>query len=155
MNEADRAANLAALRSKAHEALDALWRDGLMTRQQAYNWLARHMRMKPEDCHITKMDEQQCGSVIALARAKRRQMSFEGAPRRIRPHAPDVGKEAAANQADQTGAKLDEWRYGVVRRKELEEQQHSEDDEEIPLPGEPDDTYGYGDPDHHLYDNLD
>ncbi len=129
MNDADRAANLAALRSKAHDALDALWREGLMSRPQAYNWLARHMRLAPKDCHISNMDEQQCGQVITLARAKRRQMAFEGAPKHVRPHQGDIGKEAAASQADRSGAELDRWRFGVVRRMELDEQARPENDE--------------------------
>lgn len=67
-------ANLFAMRVKTHDAVDALWRTKRMTRTQTYNWLARHMKLAPKDCHIGNFDVQQCHQAISAARAKLRQL---------------------------------------------------------------------------------
>lgn len=64
--------NLYAMRMKAHAAVDALWMNGYMTRQSAYNFLARHMNMKPEDCHIALFTVEQCQKAILAARERLR-----------------------------------------------------------------------------------
>lgn len=54
-------------RRKAHESFDRIWKDGYMTRTQAYKWLARRLRMTEEDCHISKMGERTAKRVVAVS----------------------------------------------------------------------------------------
>jgi hypothetical protein len=47
------------LRAKAHESFDQLWRSGLMTRSDAYRWLARELEIDGEACHISLLTQDQ------------------------------------------------------------------------------------------------
>lgn len=54
-------------RVKAHEAFDELWKQGEVTRGQAYRWLTVKMKLgKP--AHIAEMNIAQCRKVIALVK---------------------------------------------------------------------------------------
>lgn len=53
-------------RMAAHAAFDSWWQAGSMTRNQAYAWLARRLRLSPRRCHIACFDEGQCEAVMAL-----------------------------------------------------------------------------------------
>jgi|SRR5581483_929282 len=64
--------NLYAMRIRAHAAVDALWMKGYVTRQTAYNWLARRMKLTPETCHIALFTLDQCRKAIKEARARLR-----------------------------------------------------------------------------------
>jgi len=55
-------------RSKAHRAFDPLWKDGDLTRKQAYAWLASAMDIHVADCHISHFSEWQCEEVIQICR---------------------------------------------------------------------------------------
>jgi zinc-finger-containing domain len=57
-------ADLRAARAKAHEAFDPLWDGGLMTRTQAYIWLANRIGLRREDVHIGRFNAEQCQRVI-------------------------------------------------------------------------------------------
>lgn len=57
-------ATLRKAKKMAHEVFDKLWRNGGMTRDQAYAWLAKKMELSPDDCHIGKFDEWQCAEAI-------------------------------------------------------------------------------------------
>lgn len=61
---ADRETKLA--RIEAHAAFDALWKDGLLGRKNAYRWMRKAMGLKPDDCHIAKFTKEQCAIAIAL-----------------------------------------------------------------------------------------
>lgn len=61
---------LSHLRIEAHQALDARWQFGTMTRKQAYVWLARHMGLSLDDCHIGMFGEKECERVIEICRSK-------------------------------------------------------------------------------------
>jgi hypothetical protein len=55
-------------RRSAHAAFDPLWKDGEMTREAAYEWLAHAMRMPRMNCHIGAMDAEECQRVrLAVA----------------------------------------------------------------------------------------
>jgi len=54
-------------RTTAHEAFDALWKSGQMSRTEAYSRLAAHMGLPSRDCHIQKFDAAQCDTVILWA----------------------------------------------------------------------------------------
>jgi len=46
-------------RIAAHDALDPLWKDGHISRTEAYRLLARVMKMPREKCHIGDMNLEQ------------------------------------------------------------------------------------------------
>ena len=50
-------------RIAAHEAFDALWEHGTISRDQAYRWLSKEFG---RDAHISKMDIEDCQRVIEL-----------------------------------------------------------------------------------------
>lgn len=59
----------AALRHKriqAHAALGRLWRDGLMSKRQAYLWLQAKLDLSERDAHIGRFSEFRCEQVIQL-----------------------------------------------------------------------------------------
>ncbi|AJD83131.1 hypothetical protein [Paracoccus phage vB_PmaS-R3] len=53
------------LRAKAHEAFDVLWRHSLLTRDEAYEWLARILGIALENAHIGRLTDAQLERVIA------------------------------------------------------------------------------------------
>jgi hypothetical protein len=57
-------------RMAAHEGFDHLWRGGLMTRSDAYAWLAEAMRLPPEECHIGMMTKAQAKEAARLSVVK-------------------------------------------------------------------------------------
>lgn len=57
-------AELRALRHKAHQEFDRLWRQGPYSRKEAYAWLATVLNLKVEQCHIGQMDEEDCNRVL-------------------------------------------------------------------------------------------
>lgn len=62
-------ASLRRLKQKAHAAFDPLWRSGDMTRAEAYSWLARHLGVSENNCHIGMMDEDGCRAVVHILRS--------------------------------------------------------------------------------------
>lgn len=64
-------AELRGARREAHSAFDSLWqhrkgRAAKRLRGSMYVWLAEEMNLSREDCHIGKMDVQQCQRVVEL-----------------------------------------------------------------------------------------
>lgn len=60
-----------ALRKKrhdAHVALDSLWKNGVMSRKEAYRLLQLSMGLPAEEAHIAKFSAARCDEVIALSR---------------------------------------------------------------------------------------
>lgn len=55
-----------ALRVKAHEAFDGLWRSHGVHRATAYRWLGRVMGLGKGECHIGLFDKSQCERVVFL-----------------------------------------------------------------------------------------
>jgi len=55
------------LKMAAHSAFDPLWRNGAMTRNEAYAALAKFMGLTKKQCHIGKFDEGQCRRVIEFS----------------------------------------------------------------------------------------
>lgn len=51
-------------RSLAHAVFDRLWRNGTMTRGEAYGWLASTLRLTPEQAHMGQMDLATCRRVV-------------------------------------------------------------------------------------------
>ena len=49
---------------RAHAAFDAIWKTGLMSRTEAYQWLAD--RMYKTEVHIAELDVPDCQTVIKI-----------------------------------------------------------------------------------------
>ena len=57
---------LRTLKKEAHKQFDKKWREGDMTREEAYIWLANNLHISLKDCHIGMFDVQMCKKVISL-----------------------------------------------------------------------------------------
>lgn len=55
-------------KNKAHSAFDPLWKSGLMTRKEAYEWLSITLHIAQEDCHIGMFDVRTCERVVEVCR---------------------------------------------------------------------------------------
>jgi hypothetical protein len=56
-------------RSLAHRKFDPLWQYGVFpSRQAAYKWLSKAMRLPLEKTHVAMFDKWQCQRVIALVK---------------------------------------------------------------------------------------
>lgn len=53
-------------RRQAHNALDRLWKQGLMIRKEAYRWLQVQMGLPESDAHIGRFSEFRYEQVISL-----------------------------------------------------------------------------------------
>lgn len=51
-------------KSNAHQAFDYIWQDRIMTRKEAYAWLAKELGIPPDRCHIGMMDVSTCNAVV-------------------------------------------------------------------------------------------
>jgi len=59
---------LRTLKMEAHKQFDPIWKSGLMSRKEAYRWLADMLRIHTDDCHIGMFDIKMCQRVIHLCR---------------------------------------------------------------------------------------
>lgn len=57
-------AELRALKSKGHALFDSIWKEGIITRNNAYALLAEKMKIKLHNCHFGMFDKQQCREAI-------------------------------------------------------------------------------------------
>jgi hypothetical protein len=57
---------LARARMMAHKAFDPKWESGKMSRNEAYHWLAKELKIPKEQCHMMLMDEATCLEVVRL-----------------------------------------------------------------------------------------
>ena len=57
-------------RNQAHTEFDKLWRGNtrILTRFNAYKWLAEEMDLKQEDTHIALFEIEQCKKVVELVK---------------------------------------------------------------------------------------
>lgn len=53
-------------RRQAHIALNQLWKQGLMTRKEAYRWLQVQLGLPEAEAHIARFSEFRCQQVIDL-----------------------------------------------------------------------------------------
>lgn len=54
----------------AHAVFDPLWKDGEMSRNAAYRWLAEQLGIKVKNCHIGGFDLDQCREVVRICRER-------------------------------------------------------------------------------------
>lgn len=48
------------MKMRAHESFDKLWKEGYMSRKDAYKWLSEEMGLPAEQTHIGMFDIQKC-----------------------------------------------------------------------------------------------
>ena len=53
---------------QAHAVFDPLWKDGPLTRNEAYRWLSKAMNLHPDDTHIGMFDIGDCLRVEQLVK---------------------------------------------------------------------------------------
>jgi hypothetical protein len=58
-------------RNAAHRVFDPLWRDGAMSRGEAYAWLASELGLDRKRCHIGMMTAAEARRVVAIVRRYR------------------------------------------------------------------------------------
>ena len=63
-------AELRAMKSKAHKAFDPLWKEGYMSRREAYTWLSEALDISSDECHIGMFDVPRCEEAVALCEEK-------------------------------------------------------------------------------------
>ena len=61
------------LRRKTHSAFDPLWKEGSMTRSEAYSWMGEVLGLEKKDCHIAMLSEGNCLKLIDEVK-KRKEM---------------------------------------------------------------------------------
>ena len=61
--------NLRHKRILAHKAFDRLWKEGVMTKRQAYIWMQAKFGLSSEQAHIAKFSEYMCDELIAICNA--------------------------------------------------------------------------------------
>lgn len=61
----------------AHEEFDKLWKQGYLTRTEAYKWLASKLNISLKKCHISKLNESQCFDVERLSMKKLKKLKRE------------------------------------------------------------------------------
>ena len=59
---------LRTLKMEAHKQFDPIWKSGLMSRKEAYKWLADMLKIPVDECHIGMFDIKMCQKVIHLCR---------------------------------------------------------------------------------------
>ena len=62
-------AELRAAKKMAHDAFDPVWRDGGISRRDAYAWLAGMLGIELQQCHIGLFDTDQCAAVARAVHA--------------------------------------------------------------------------------------
>lgn len=68
---------LRTLKTEAHKQFDPIWKSGLMTRKEAYKWLADMLSIPYEECHIGMFDIKMCQRVIHLCKEQDNQVLNE------------------------------------------------------------------------------
>lgn len=58
---------LRAAKMRAHRWFDPIWRNGSMTRKEAYKSLSEHMGIPAAECHIGMFDIEQCKQVMTFS----------------------------------------------------------------------------------------
>lgn len=59
---------------EAHRWFDVLWQDKHMSRNAAYRWLSRQLKLKTWDCHISSFDIRACNKTVKLVERQIQEM---------------------------------------------------------------------------------
>lgn len=57
-------------RTTAHQLFDELWQSKEMSRAEAYAWMARRLRLRPDQCHIGSFDVALCKALVEAVAAR-------------------------------------------------------------------------------------
>ena len=57
-------------RIQAHKAFDPIWKTTTISRPKAYAWLAKHLKIPYDRCHIGNFDFPTCVKVIKICNTK-------------------------------------------------------------------------------------
>lgn len=68
-------AELREMRQAVHAEFDSFWRDGSITRRQAYSWLARMLGIPQDKCHIGQFGLDRCRQAIEHCRKRKEQIN--------------------------------------------------------------------------------
>lgn len=68
---------LRTLKMEAHKQFDPIWKSGLMSRKEAYRWLADMLGIPTDECHIGMFDIKMCQKVIHLCKKQDNQVINE------------------------------------------------------------------------------
>lgn len=63
-------ARLRTLKKEAHKQFDPIWKSGLVSRDQAYHWLADVLGIPYEECHIGMFDIHLCQKTIGICKTQ-------------------------------------------------------------------------------------
>lgn len=55
---------LRSLKIALHDEFDSIWKSGMMTRKDAYQWLAGQLGIPVDECHIGMFDNEMCKKAI-------------------------------------------------------------------------------------------
>jgi len=61
-------AHAAWMRIEAHRSFDAIWRKGILSRNEAYRWLQDSFCLRRDQAHIGLFSEYMCGQVVEASR---------------------------------------------------------------------------------------
>lgn len=67
-------------KKKAHHYFDQLWKTKVMTRQQAYKWLAEELKLPPEYTHIGMFSIKTCKRVVGATIIKLNHINQQPGP---------------------------------------------------------------------------
>ncbi len=59
-------AELRELRQECHARFDSVWKQGYMTRSQAYMRLGRKMKLSPKQAHISLFGVEECKKLLSM-----------------------------------------------------------------------------------------
>jgi len=63
-------AELRKVRREAHMAFDPIWKNKLMSRTRAYDWLSRSLGIPKHRCHIGMFDVDLCKKTVEVCRSR-------------------------------------------------------------------------------------
>ncbi|OLP17490.1 hypothetical protein BST81_16770 [Leptolyngbya sp. 'hensonii'] len=63
-------AELRRLRQQVHKAFNPIWKDGALSRGEAYGWLAAAMGLNRQTAHIGQFDVEQCKQALEICQEK-------------------------------------------------------------------------------------
>lgn len=55
---------LRAMRMRCHDRFDKLWKDGTMSRHDAYKWMVEVLNIPAEEAHIGMFDVERCKALL-------------------------------------------------------------------------------------------
>lgn len=58
------------LRIHAHQSFDVLWKQGLLSRTEAYQWLSDSLDVPPEGCHFSMISDEQLEKTVVISEQK-------------------------------------------------------------------------------------